>query len=186
MPQAPIRSCAIPVRTAAPLQKVPHEKKGSKNRAFERAAESARMRKMLAAGKCFLDEKEYLLSVCLSSTFIYLLFSAFHLRKTSAERDPGVSLLDMLASLTQWRISISAANRMRAFCPGPWPTHESARTLNGWPAALRSGASAVERQREARLPSFLGGRRCFTSSSGGSPSRGPCSSRTGASRGAGR
>jgi len=43
MPQAPIRSCEMPVHTTAPLEWVPREKNSSTNRAFERAAESARM-----------------------------------------------------------------------------------------------------------------------------------------------
>jgi hypothetical protein len=43
------KSCEIPNRTTAPLQKVPHEKNGSKNRAFERAAEIGTKREKHAA-----------------------------------------------------------------------------------------------------------------------------------------
>jgi hypothetical protein len=48
-----------------------------------------------------------------------------YLRKMNAEKGPWRFYSTFLASLTQWRIS-KVANRVRAFCPGPWPTHESA------------------------------------------------------------
>jgi hypothetical protein len=77
MPQAPIGSCEIPVHTAAPLQNVPHEKKGSTHRASERAAESA-------CEKCVLRVWNF------QWKLIIHIQRLLDLRKSNAEKDPGV------------------------------------------------------------------------------------------------
>merc|ERR1719197_1164541 len=87
VPQAPIRSCAIPVR--APLQRFPHEKKR-----LEKIEHSSGLQNRQECEKCLLAVWNF------SMKWITCSASAF-LRKNDAEKGLGVFTLIMLAALTQ-------------------------------------------------------------------------------------